>query len=55
MSESWIAFAKTGNPSNAKVPEWPAYTAQQRNMMVFRTTPGVEVDIRAEERAATGA
>ena len=29
------------------------YTAAQRNMMVFRTTPGVEVDIRAAERAIT--
>lgn len=55
MSESWLAFAKTGNPSNPNVPAWPAYTAAQRNMMVFRTEPGVEVDIRAEERAATAA
>jgi para-nitrobenzyl esterase len=55
MSESWLAFAKTGNPSNANVPAWPAYTAAQRNMMVFRTTPGVEVDIRAQERAITAA
>ena len=38
MSESWLAFAKTGNPSNPNVPEWPAYTAAQRNMMVFRIT-----------------
>ncbi|HEX5006793.1 MAG TPA: carboxylesterase family protein [Hyphomonadaceae bacterium] len=53
MSETWLAFAKTGNPNNPKVPEWPAYTAAQRNMMVFRTTPGVEVDIRAAERALT--
>jgi para-nitrobenzyl esterase len=53
MSESWLAFAKNGDPSNAKVPAWPAYTAAQRNMMVFRATPGVEVDIRSEERAAT--
>lgn len=55
MSESWLAFAKTGDPSNAKVPAWPAYTASQRNMMVFRTTPGVEVDVRAQERAITAA
>jgi para-nitrobenzyl esterase len=50
MSESWLAFAKTGDPNNPKVPQWPAYTAGQRNMMVFRTQPGVEVDIRAAER-----
>jgi para-nitrobenzyl esterase len=55
MSESWLAFARTGDPNNAKVPTWPAYTAAARSMMVFRTTPGVEVDYRAEERAATAA
>ena len=49
----WAQFAKTGNPSNPKVGDWPAYTAAARNMMVFRTQPGVEVDIRAAERAAT--
>jgi para-nitrobenzyl esterase len=53
MSESWLAFARNGDPSNANVPAWPAYTAEQRNMMVFRTTPGVEVDIRSAERALT--
>ncbi len=51
MSESWLAFAKTGNPNNPNVPEWPAYTAQNRSMMVFRTEPGVEIDIRATERS----
>ena len=55
MSESWIAFARNGDPSNAKVPAWPAYKADARSMMVFRTNPGVEVDIRAAERAATAA
>ncbi len=55
MSESWLAFARTGDPNNAAVPTWPAYTAGQRNMMVFRAQPGVEVDIRADERAATAA
>jgi para-nitrobenzyl esterase len=55
MSESWLAFAKTGNPSNPKVGDWPAYSAAQRNMMVFRTAPGVEVDIRSAERAITAA
>mgnify|MGYP000597228185 CR=1 FL=1 len=44
-----------GNPSNPKVGDWPAYTAATRNMMVFRTTPGVEVDIRAAERRLAAA
>ena len=51
MSSTWLAFAKTGNPANDKVPEWPVYTEASRNMMVFRAQPGVEVDIRAAERA----
>jgi para-nitrobenzyl esterase len=53
MSESWLAFAKNGDPSNPNVPAWPAYKADARSMMVFRTNPGVETDIRAAERAVT--
>lgn len=53
MSESWLAFARTGDPSNPLLPPWPAYTPDARNMMVFRLKPGVEVDIRAKERALT--
>jgi para-nitrobenzyl esterase len=53
MSESWLAFARNGDPNNPKVPTWPAYTAAQRNMMVFANAPAVKVDIRAEERAFT--
>jgi para-nitrobenzyl esterase len=53
MSESWLAFARTGDPANDLLPPWPAYSADQRNMMVFRLAPGVEVDIRSAERALT--
>ncbi len=53
MSESWLAFAKTGDPNNKNVPQWPTYSAAQRNIMVFATTPRVEVDIRKEQRAYT--
>ncbi|MDP3738324.1 MAG: carboxylesterase/lipase family protein [Hyphomonadaceae bacterium] len=55
MSESWLAFARNGDPRNDKVPEWPNYTAAYRHMMVFRSTPGLEIDIRAQERAITAA
>ena len=51
MSESWLAFVKNGDPSNANVPAWPAYTAAQRSMMVFKERPEIIVDIRAQERA----
>ena len=51
MSESLLAFSKTGNPNNKNIPEWPAYTAADRPMMIFRQAPGVEKDVRAAERA----
>ncbi len=51
MSESWLAFARSGDPNNSNVPEWPTYTPDNRAMMVFRTEPGVEIDIRATERS----
>ena len=38
MSESWLAFARTGNPSNPNVGDWPAYTAATRNMICLLYT-----------------
>ena len=35
MSETWLAFARTGSPSNRLIPSWPAYGAEQRRTMVF--------------------
>jgi para-nitrobenzyl esterase len=35
MSEAWLAFARTGNPSTPALPDWPAYDAQTRATMVF--------------------
>jgi para-nitrobenzyl esterase len=34
MSASWIAFARNGNPETGSL-AWPAYTAEERNVMVF--------------------
>src|SRR6185369_8740166 len=34
MSSAWIAFARTGNPNNTKVPNWPAYKST-RSTMIF--------------------
>ncbi|MEP7210931.1 MAG: carboxylesterase family protein [Alphaproteobacteria bacterium] len=51
MSETWIAFTKTGDPNNAKIPMWPAYNAKDRPMMVFKQKPEVQNDIRKDERA----
>src|SRR5205085_10601029 len=35
MSASWAAFARTGSPAVAGLPDWPAYTADARNVMIF--------------------
>ena len=41
MSEAWINFARTGKPSAAGLPEWPAYTEASGSTMVFDTVPRV--------------
>jgi para-nitrobenzyl esterase len=43
MANSWIAFARTGNPNNASVPAWAPYDLQRRNTMLF-DVPSTAVD-----------
>lgn len=52
MMDSWIAFARSGNPSHEGVGDWPAYDAQARPTMVFDRESRVESDPFAEEREA---
>jgi len=35
MMESWIAFARNGDPSNATTGPWPRYDASSRKTMIF--------------------
>ena len=35
VMDAWIAFARTGNPHHARLPAWPAYSADERATMVF--------------------
>jgi para-nitrobenzyl esterase len=44
MSDAWLAFARTGNPNTAGLPEWPRYDAARRATMVFDTTSRVVDD-----------
>ena len=37
VSDSWIAFARTGNPNHRKLPHWPAFSADQESTMTFDT------------------
>ena len=35
MQDVIVAFAHTGNPATATLPDWPAYDAGRRSTMVF--------------------
>jgi para-nitrobenzyl esterase len=50
MSQTWVAFARTGNPNNAHLPKWPVYSAKKRETMVFDSTSKVVNDPHPEER-----
>ncbi|UFH55790.1 carboxylesterase/lipase family protein [Spirosoma sp. KNUC1025] len=38
ISNAWIAFARTGNPNNKSLPNWPQYTAENGATMLFDNT-----------------
>ncbi|WP_257450104.1 carboxylesterase/lipase family protein [Archangium lipolyticum] len=50
MSTTWVTFARTGNPNNPGLPEWPAYTTEQRPTLLFNLPSTLENDPRGEER-----
>jgi para-nitrobenzyl esterase len=51
LSSSWVAFAKTGNPNNSRVPPWPAFDAATRATMIFGTPTQLQNDPRSEIRS----
>jgi para-nitrobenzyl esterase len=50
LASAWVAFAKTGDPNNPRIPQWPTYDATSRATMVFDTDTRVENDPRSEIR-----
>ena len=50
MSEAYLAFARNGDPNNAKLPPWPPYDLARRATMAFDVTSKVIDDPRGEER-----
>ncbi len=54
MSDTWIAFARSGDPNHAGLPAWDPYDVDQRATMLFDVPPRLESDPRAEERLAWG-
>ena len=54
MSAAWVAFARTGDPSNKAIPKWTPFTADRRATMVFGAGPDARLveDPGREERLA---
>lgn len=50
VSETFIAFAKTGKPDNSLIPAWTPYSLEKRETMVFDLPPHLENDPRGRER-----
>jgi para-nitrobenzyl esterase len=52
LSETWLTFARTGDPNHASLPYWPVYHPATRSTMVLDVPPRREDDPRREERLA---
>src|SRR5262245_6061834 len=50
LASTFVAFAKTGNPDNDQIPQWPQYEPNRRATMVFDANTRVESDPRASIR-----
>jgi para-nitrobenzyl esterase len=50
MSETWIAFARTGDPGNAAIPQWRPYSSAGRTSMVFDVNSKTVEDYKAPIR-----
>jgi Carboxylesterase family len=44
ISDTWLAFARTGNPNHDGLPEWPPYSFPERETMVLDHRWRVELD-----------
>jgi len=53
VSEAWIHFARTGNPSHAGLPAWPAFTADKCPTMIFDAPCEMKNNPDTAERKST--
>ena len=50
VSGTWTAFAATGSPNSKGFPQWPAYSAAGRNVMMINSTSEVVKDPARQSR-----
>jgi para-nitrobenzyl esterase len=48
MIKCWTRFARTGNPSGEGIPEWPAYSTEKDQHMVFDIETKLDKNLRKE-------
>jgi para-nitrobenzyl esterase len=50
IADTWLAFARSGDPNNRAIPSWPAYATEDRATMMFdddcRVVPDPDRDAR---------
>ena len=52
IMDTWLAFAKTGNPNHKGLPNWSFYDIDKRNTMILGILPKLEQDPMSETRKA---
>ncbi len=50
ISTAWVSLARLGDPNHKGMPAWPAYSADQKAVMLFNISSKVEVDPGADLR-----
>jgi para-nitrobenzyl esterase len=50
MSDTWIAFAHSGSPQTAALPDWTAYDLPRRSTMMLDESSRLESDPDADLR-----
>lgn len=50
MSSTMLAYAKTGDPNNAKIPDWTPFSIENRETMLFDVPSQMAYDPRGAER-----
>ncbi len=54
MSSTWLAFARTGDPNNNTIPNWPAFSGAERQSLLFNMEPQIVRDYGRDHLEAFG-